>query len=182
MAIVQSGVAVDLHEVSLRAKPAEMLAISPKGTVPVLHCSDGKVIDESLDIVRWALGQQDPADWLACESSETSKHLIAINDGPFKQWLDRYKYFERYPEHPQTYYRDQAVECLISRLEATLCDYAYLHGDLAGLTDIAIFPFVRQFAAVDRAWFDSSPWPQTRRWLEQWLTSDLFLKVMQKNR
>jgi glutathione S-transferase len=181
MAIVQSGVTVQLHEVSLRAKPAEMLALSPKGTVPVLHCADGQVLDESLAIVRWALAQSDPADWLACATSETSEHLLALNDGPFKKWLDRYKYFERYPEHPQTYYRDQGVECLISRLEAVLSDYAYLHGDRAGLTDIAIFPFVRQFAAVDQAWFAESPWQQTRRWLDDWLGSELFMKVMKKN-
>ena len=181
MAIWQSGVAVELKEVSLRAKPAEMLALSPKGTVPVLRCTNGEVIDESLAIMHWALAQHDPADWLANARDARNKDLIKLNDGVFKQSLDRYKYFERYPEHTQTFYREQAVDHLINTLETVLSHHRYLTGHHASLTDVAIFPFVRQFAAVDLTWFEAAALPNTQRWLAEWLNSDLFLTVMRKH-
>ena len=178
MAIWYAGIDVNLHEVSLRDKPAEMLAISPKATVPVLLCPDGVVLEQSLDIMRWALNQNDPGRWLRDAESPRSQSLIAQNDGEFKYWLDRYKYFERYPEQSQSYYKEQAVQCLIESVDQHLSQSAYLCGDAAGFTDVAIFPFVRQFAAVDKSWFEASRFQHARRWLNGWLTSDLFIEVM----
>lgn len=178
MAIWQAGIEVDLREVSLRNKPAHLIAISPKATVPVLQCPDGVVLEQSLEIMCWALQQNDPAAWLRDANTAVSFKLIQHNDTDFKPWLDRYKYFERYPEHEQNYYRDQAIQALIAKLEVALSHAPFLGGSAAGLADVAIFPFVRQFAAVDKVWFENSPWAQTRRWLSAWVTSDLFIEIM----
>lgn len=184
MALWCAGIAVEVREISLRDKPPEMLALSPKGTVPVLHCADGRVIDQSLDIMRWALTQHDPFGWLrwAFGSGEYAlqESLIACNDSTFKHWLDRYKYAERYPEFDATYYRQQALSCQLDGLEGRLSQFPYLGGETAVLSDVALFPFVRQFAAVDTAWFDASPYPATRQWLRGWVESALFKKVMAK--
>lgn len=180
MAITYSQVPVQVHEVSLKNKPETMLALSPKGTVPVLHCSNGRVIEQSLDIMVWALEQNDPAQWLSEVDSDLSKELIAANDGAFKHWLDRYKYFERYPDQSQIQYREQAEQALIARLESALSKNQFLCGDLPKMTDVAIFPFIRQFAAVDTNWFESSRWLKTIDWLKYWTQSELFAKVMSK--
>lgn len=184
MALRCAEIAVEVREISLRDKPPEMLAISPKGTVPVLHCADGRVIDQSLDIMRWALAQNDPLHWLRCqpgsEAYAQQETLIACNDTTFKHWLDRYKYAERYPEFDATYYRGQALSCQIEVLEQQLSQHAFLGGETAALSDVALFPFVRQFAAVDAAWFETSPYPATRRWLRGWVESDLFKRIMAK--
>ena len=180
MAIAYSQVPVHIHEVSLKNKPEAMLALSPKGTVPVLHCSDGHVIEQSLDIMVWALEQNDPAHWQSENESDLSKELIAANDGAFKHWLDRYKYFERYPEQSQVQYREQAELALIDKLELALSKNQFLCSDQPTMTDVAIFPFVRQFAAVDANWFASSRWSKTRDWLRYWTQSELFAKVMSK--
>lgn len=184
MALWCAEIAVDLREISLRDKPPEMLAISPKGTVPVLRCADGHVIDQSLDIMRWALQQNDPQGWLrwAAESEGFARQesLILCNDTTFKYWLDRYKYAERYPEFDQAYYRQQALSCQLDVLEQHLSQSAFLGGEMADLSDVALFPFVRQFAAVDAGWFDASPYPATRQWLRGWIENDLFKKIMAK--
>ena len=184
MALWCAEIAVDLREISLRDKPSEMLAISPKGTVPVLHCADGQVIEQSLDIMRWALQQCDPLGWLRWEEGSEAfarqESLILCNDTTFKYWLDRYKYAERYPEFDQVYYRQQALSCQLDVLEQRLSQSAFLGGERADLSDVALFPFVRQFAAVDASWFDSSPYPATRQWLRGWLESELFKKIMAK--
>jgi glutathione S-transferase len=182
LALQASGVAVEMVEVSLRAKPQALLDCSPKGTVPVLRLSDGTVIEESLDIMRWALALNDPEDWMgggpavAVESAE----LIARNDGPFKQSLDRYKYATRFPEHPAEHYRDEAGTVLHD-LEARLAKQPYLTGASLRFADIAIFPFVRQFAQVDRDWFDTSDYDALRRWLDGHLNSPLFAAIMKKS-
>ena len=175
MALLASGITVSLREVVLRNKPAELLAASPKGTVPVLVLPDGRVIDESLDIMRWALGQNDPGDWLgSCDDA-----LIAANDGSFKQALDRYKYPHRYGlAHPQPH-RDAGLGHLQS-LEARLGETAWLNGAEMGMSDIAIFPFVRQFAATDAAWFDTLPLPHIRRWLSAMVTGEAFAVIMHR--
>jgi glutathione S-transferase len=184
MALRCAEISVEVREISLRNKPPEMLAISPKGTVPVLHCADGRVIDQSLDIMRWALAHRDPLDWLrwAAGSEEYAQQesFIACNDTTFKHWLDRYKYAERYPEFDAAYYRGQALSCQIDVLEQQLSQRAFLGGETVALSDVALFPFVRQFAAVDAAWFENSPYPATRQWLRGWVESDLFKRIMAK--
>ena len=184
MALWCAEIAVDLREISLRDKPPEMLAISPKGTVPVLHCADGQVIEQSLDIMRWALQQHDPQGWLRWEEGSEAfaqqESLILCNDTTFKYWLDRYKYAERYPEFDLAYYRQQALSCQLEGLEQRLSQSAFLGGEMADLSDVALFPFVRQFAAVDANWFEASPYPATRQWLRGWVESELFKKIMAK--
>ncbi|MFC3581407.1 glutathione S-transferase [Sphingomonas hylomeconis] len=172
MAVLVSGIAVELREVALRDKPAEMLAASPKGTVPVLVLSDGRVIDESFEIMRWALAQHDPEDWLGgCNAA-----LIAANDGPFKHHLDRYKYPERHGSEPLAH-RAAGLGLLVD-LEQRLAAQDNLCRETRSLTDIAIFPFVRQFAAVDREWFAAQPVPRVRAWLARHTGSALFEAAM----
>ena len=175
MALRYSGVPLSIVEVSLKAKPAEMLAASPKATVPVLVCADGSVIEQSLDIMHWALARHDPDNWLqpGCAA------LIEENDTRFKVLLDRYKYAIRYPEHPMEYYRAQGAEFL-QRLEDVLARSAYLAGPALSLADVALAPFVRQFAHVDRDWFEQAPHPRLNAWLERFLASELFSSVMRK--
>ncbi|VXC40652.1 glutathione S-transferase [Sphingomonas sp. AX6] len=172
MAVLASGVAVELREVVLRAKPDAMLAASPKGTVPVLVLADGRVVDESLEIMRWALAVCDPLDWLGGDDAA----LIADCDATFKHHLDRYKYPERHGSDPDEH-RAAGVAWL-SGLEARLAHAANLCGDAVGLADIAIFPFVRQFAATDRAWFDTQALPRVRAWLAAHVGSPLFDRAM----
>ena len=176
MALGYSGVPLSIVEVSLKAKPAEMLAASPKGTVPVLVCADGRVIEQSLDIMQWALGQHDPDNWLQADYME----LIEANDSIFKVLLDRYKYAIRYPEYPMEHYRAQGVEFL-QGLEQQLERHPYLSGPALSLADVALAPFVRQFAHVDREWFAQAPLPHLNAWLERFLASDLFASVMAKS-
>ncbi|MEM9314862.1 MAG: glutathione S-transferase [Pseudomonadota bacterium] len=177
MALAYAGVRVELREVLLRDKPMEMLRLSPKGTVPVLVLEDGRVIDESIDVMRWALQQSDPEGWAL--GASRADPLIEVNDGSFKNQLDRYKYADRYPEKAADDYRDLAcahLETLERRLEST----AFLAGDRAGFCDVALLPFIRQFAMVDRGWFDRAPYPALRRWLANWQDGELFTSVMFK--
>lgn len=175
MAIAVSGISVELREVVLRDKPPEMLAISPKGTVPVLHLVGGDMIDESLDIMRWALGQHDPDNWLAHRDDA----LIAANDGPFKTALDRYKYPHRYDLVDAEPYRQEGWK-ILTTLDARLADQAYMAGDRPGFADIAIFPFVRQFAATDQRWFDGQTTVALQHWLTALTTMPLFETIMQR--
>jgi glutathione S-transferase len=177
MALRYSGVAVDIVEVSLKAKPAQMLAISPKGTVPVLD-ADGRVIDESLEIMRWALAQNDPQGWLLDGDSRIAE-LIEANDHGFKVQLNRYKYAERYPEQPMEVYRAEGAVYL-QRLEVLLNDRDYLLAHHPSLADIALLPFVRQFAHVDREWFAQTPYVRLQAWLQRLLESELFTSIMKK--
>jgi glutathione S-transferase len=181
LAIAVAGVHVRECEVALRDKPTAMLAISPKGTVPVLQTEDGRVLEQSLDIMRWALRIHDPQGWLDGEVDE-SNDIIATNDGAFKAALDRYKYANRFPEFPAAHYREQASQ-LLQPLEARLSVHTFLLGETITLVDAAVFPFVRQFAAVDRAWFDQSArsgFGRLGAWLRGWEASPLFAQVMQK--
>jgi glutathione S-transferase len=175
MALFQSGTKLELREIVLRDKPEHMLEISPKGTVPVLQVSETKVIDESFDIMLWALNQNDPDDWLAGHDAA----LIAQNDEEFKAALDRYKYPNRYPDEDCSSARDDGEEFL-KLLEARLQNAPYLCGDKKSLADIAIFPFIRQFANVDRDWFYALPYPALQAWLKSHLESDLFIAIMEK--
>jgi glutathione S-transferase len=175
MAIAVSGVTVVLREVVLRDKPLEMLEISPKGTVPVLLLPSGALLEESLDIMHWALGQHDPENWLAKVDDE----LIAANDGPFKHALDRYKYPHRYDLPDGVKNRDAALGHL-EKLNDRLTGRAFLGGAERGFTDIALFPFIRQFAATDQTWLDAQPLPALQRWLNGLVLSDLFVEVMRR--
>lgn len=172
MALLASGQSCTIREVVLRAKPQAMIAASPKGTVPVLVLADGAVIDESLEIMRWALRRHDPEGWLAGDDSA----LITRNDGPFKHHLDRYKYPSRHGEDPLAH-RD-AGEAILADLDARLVVQAHLCGAQRSLADIALFPFVRQFAATDQHWFDAQPLSHVQRWLAGLTTSDLFARAM----
>lgn len=177
MAIFAAGIDVEIREISLRDKPAHMLAVSPKGTVPVLCVPDGTVLEQSLDIMHWALKQHDPMHWLLHHQQEMQA-LIEVNDGPFKRLLDRYKYPERYPEAKQNDYRQQA-ESQLDDLQQRLLKHAFLLGDTASMADVAIFPFIRQFAAVDVIWF-TQQYPALNTWLQWWVSGDLFVRVMEK--
>lgn len=180
MALLVSGTAFDGYEIVLRDKPAEMLALSPKGTVPVLQLPDGTVLEQSLDIVRWALAPDDPDGWWSRAQSADNLALLATNDGAFKHHLDRYKYPERFGESDRLAQRELAMTLQLRPLEARLQAHPYLGGDLPCATDIAVFPFVRQFAAVDPDWFAQQALPVTQAWLARWLGSPLFEACMFK--
>ncbi len=178
MALWISGTACELREVKLADKPPELFEASPKATVPVLQLPDGTVLEESIEIMRWALARNDLEDWLAGDDAG----LIALFDGPFKHHLDRYKYPTRYtdePDHGKIDHRGEGL-AILSDLSFRLAERPQLQGERRTLVDIALFPFIRQFANVDRTWFDSQPIPQLHSWLEGHLTSDLFLNVMTK--
>ena len=178
MALSYAGISVEIREIALKDKPAHMLQMSPKGTVPVLVLADGQVIDQSLDIMYWALRQRDVDGWLSADVVQ-SQQLIAENDGAFKQNLDRYKYAIRFPEQPAEYYRS-AGELFLAKLELQLQSGDFLFGNTITVADIAIFPFVRQFAAVDHGWFETADYIKLKSWLQRLITSELFERVMAK--
>lgn len=172
--------ALELREVVLKDKPQAMLDISPKATVPVLQLNSGEVLEESLDIMQFALSKAPDLsaklypDHLQADINE----LIEFNDGPFKWALDRYKYADRY-EESEAFYREQG-EVFLTRLNERLEYSPFLMGDEVTLADLAIFPFVRQFAHVNRAWFEASPYTHLQTWLGHWLDSPLFIRIMKK--
>ena len=172
MALLVSEARPEIREIVLRDKPTAMIAASPKATVPVLVLADGQVIDESIDIMRHALRRADPEDWLAGDDSA----LIGRFDDRFKHHLDRYKYADRHGADPIEHRR--AGLAMLGELEARLASGGNLCRETRSLADIAIFPFVRQFASVDRAWFDAQAIPGARRWLAQHIASPLFERAM----
>lgn len=181
MALAYAGIAVEHREVDLRNKPIELLNTSPKGTVPVLVLQNKKVIDQSLDIIMWALAENDPDNWMPKNQNETQQAnaLIEYNDNTFATSLTRYKYADRYPEHTEEYYRKQA-ELFIQQLENLLSNRSFLICNNLSFADVAIMPFVRQFAHVDNAWFAQSSYKKTNQWLVNFLKSELFVSVMTK--
>jgi glutathione S-transferase len=190
LAIAVSAVPVELREVALRSKPAELLAASSKGTVPVLVLPGGEVIDQSLDVMRWALDQHDPRGWLQPERGALADMLALIGecDGEFKQHLDRYKYPNRYLQERgcESAPSDagfaeshrEAASVWLAELAARLTDHCALFGNRLSLADMAMLPFVRQFAHTDAAWFAGQPWPRLQQWLAHFEASDLFAAVM----
>lgn len=183
LAIVLAELKVELREIVLKNKPAQMLAISPKGTVPVLELveTDGssrRVIEESRDILQWALEQHDPQAVLDVEPA-SAQALIEQNDNEFKHWLDRYKYSDRHPELSQIEYRERG-EVFLQVLENLLAKHKYLLADNISSADIGIMPFVRQFAHVDQDVFYSLPYPHLQQWLRDWLQHPAFQQVMVK--
>jgi glutathione S-transferase len=173
LALLQSGTRVELREVVLRDKPEAFLAISPSATVPCLATTDG-VIDESIDIMHWALGHHDPQQWL--DMPEAGEQWIARCDGPFKHALDRTKYVTRYPDEDANAHRADAY-AFLAELNETLSPWIFERPTLA---DYAILPFVRQFAFIDKPLFNSQPWPNLHHWLETFLTSAELGQIMQK--
>jgi glutathione S-transferase len=181
LALIVSDRVCELREVVLRDKPQEMLAASAKGTVPVLVDPDGQVLDESLDIMLWALNQHDPQGWLTPERGDlqTMLDLIAQFDQEFKYHLDRYKYAERYPGTDPHIHQAEGAGYL-ARLNAQLSETQHLFGDRISLADMAIAPFVRQFAHTDQTWFSQQPWLALQAWLERLLASEIYTQAMQK--
>ncbi|QNK68364.1 glutathione S-transferase [Variovorax sp. PAMC26660] len=180
LALVASGQHCELREVVLKNKPPEMLAASPKGTVPVLLTQDGTVLEQSLDVMRWALQRNDPHRWLQPDAGtpEDMLALVATCDDEFKPQLDRYKYPGRFADAGDSA-REQGARFLRD-LEAKLTASPHLAGTHATLADAAVMPFVRQFAMVEPAWFDAQPWPRLHAWLSGWTASDLFARAMHK--
>ena len=188
LALAVSSIAYELREVVLKDKPAELLAASPKATVPVLVLKDGQVIDESLQIMLWALQQNDSAHWLVPSLGTMAElqRLIAANDGPFKHALDRYKYPHRYPLESSGdlhgfAHTHRALGALVLRELESRLTAGWLFGPTASLADMAILPFVRQFAHTDEAWFTAQHWPQLQDWLARFETSGLYQEVMGKH-
>ena len=181
MALSVAGQSVILREIELRNRPDEIYQASAKGTVPVLVLTDGTVIDESLDVMRWALSENDPEAWLPTNDAEREacKALIARNDGDFKHHLDRYKYATRYEDVDEVEHRSAASEILLD-LDARLQNQPFLMGERFTLADAALAPFVRQFAFADRAWFDAQPWTSLRNWLDAFIASPRFQRIMTK--
>ncbi|WP_269901291.1 glutathione S-transferase [Paenalcaligenes faecalis] len=189
LALMASGLRVELREIVLRNKPAHMLQISPKGTVPVLLLPNHQVLEESLDIMLWALRQSDPMGLLPHDQAQLDRvlELIKTNDGAFKHGLDRYKYPPRYPEEhaafsPEQFalhHRDAAAQVLIE-LDQRLKKQTYLVANHLTLADFAIAPFVRQYAHTDLTWFQAQDWPHLLQWFQQFIASDIFHAVMHK--
>ena len=182
MALKKSGIKVELREVALSNMPEEALALSPKATVPILALPDGTFIDESWDIVKWALNKNDPDKWLG-EDNEyllDTEMLVETNDFSFKEDLDHYKYADRHPEKTQEEYRELCLE-FIEELEEMLSDNKYLLSNQLTAADVSVFSFVRQFSMVDKEWFDQAPYPKVQAWLNEILCSELFNDVFQKH-
>ncbi len=180
MGLYQAKIPHEHREVVLKDKPPEMLDASPKGTVPVLITNTGQIIDESLDIMLWALSQNDPNGWIPDLHRTDIYHLIERNDGAFKRALDRYKYPNRYPDEDCTNTREDGVK-ILKDLELRIASNGALSGAKTTIADIAIFPFIRQFAHVDRNWFYALPLPHLHKWLEENLVREVFESAMKKH-
>ena len=179
MALKYASIELELREIALREKPKSMLLASPKGTVPVL-CLDGQVIDQSLDIMHWALQKSDPDGWKNFDEKIANK-WIENNDGLFKTLLDQYKYPNRYPELNPEEVLNTAIEFMLKPMESNLQQTEYLIGNQISWVDVAIFPFIRQFAGVNPQKFEDLALPATRKWLSQHIESQLFNDVMEKH-
>ena len=179
MALKASDQIVEFREVLLRDKPQSMLDISSKGTVPVLLLNTGEVIDESLDVIDWALTRNDPLDWSRSKKSKKSEILIEKNDGEFKYHLDRYKYSKRYKDEDPIHHRENCMN-FINEIEDQLSVTKFLYDNKISILDISILPFIRQFRIADMEWFDTLKKPNTQKWLMAFLDSDLFKGVMIK--
>ena len=183
MAIKIAGIHVEQIEVSLKNKPKELLKYSPKATVPVLVTTDGEVIEQSRDIMLWALQKADPCDWLLQEDKLKQQQMMQLVDKydfEFKPILDRYKYFDRHTEFSQQDYRCQA-EIFLNALDTRLSKHACLIDERMRFADIAIFPFIRQFAAVDNEWFTQSHYKNLQRWLDTCVSTEVFASIMEKH-
>ena len=179
MAIHASGQKCELREVLLRDKPPSMIEYSLKGTVPVLILQDGNVIDESLDVIDWALNLNDPDNWQRSKDNEKTKELIKINDGEFKHHLDRYKYSKRYDNEDPEFHRKKCLK-FIELINNELNNSEYIFDDNISYADIVLLPFIRQFRIADMEWFDSLPYDNLKKWLSSFLDSSLLHSIMKK--
>ena len=179
MALKYASIEYEHREIEFRNKPQTMLLVSPKGTVPVL-CVDGRVLDQSVDIMRWALGKADPDDWRGVDES-ISQAWIERNDGPFKVLLDQYKYPNRFPGLNQDDVLNSAIDLMLDPMDNLLRSKTYLLGNKISWVDVAIFPFIRQFAAVNPQRFEDLPFASLKKWLNQHLESELFNSIMNKH-
>ena len=183
MALYYSEIDIEHREVKLSDKPSALLSISPKGTVPVLQLTNGSVLEESMDIIKWALNQYDPEDWRVTKNhhmQNTLYDLINLNDTEFKPHLDHYKYADRYPEHGMNYYRE-ICETYLNTYNHVLSKHDYLVGSCISVADIAIFPFIRQCAYVDKNWFDQLPYAHLQKWLAIMIDNNIFRSIMVKH-
>ena len=176
MALSKSNITIELREISLKKRPDALYQISPKGTVPVLQLVEDTIIDESLDIMLWAINNSN-CDWLKNER-EKQLEIISINDGEFKYWLDRYKYSDRFPKLNRLEYQN-ACSKFLNTYDIMLKDETYFYGKSYQLADIALFPFIRQCANIDQDWFENN-FLNLSNWLNRIKTSTLFLSVMNK--
>ena len=184
MAIHTSQIKCELREVLLRNKPKEMIDISPKGTVPVLLLDDGTMIEESIDIMKWSFSLNDPL--LILEEYQEKKnemdHLIQLFDSSFKNYLDRYKYSNRYENEDPIGNRDLAIQ-ILDKIEGQINNHNFLYGDRLSFVDMAILPFIRQFRIADIIWFDNEmPLKNLHAWLMRFLEWKTFQEVMKKNK
>jgi glutathione S-transferase len=182
LALAVSGQSCLLREVFLRDRPEELYEVSPKGTVPVLVLSDGRVLEQSLDIMQWTLSNRDPEDWLPPdqEAADQTKRLIDACDGDFKHSLDRYKYSARHKPEEREEHREAAA-AFLRDLNTQLAHAPFLLGNRLRMVDQALAPFVRQFAMTDKDWFNGQAWPHLALWLETFLASPLLARVMHKH-
>lgn len=182
MALIDSGIDFNVYEISFKNKPHEIIEISPKGTVPVLRLAN-KVIDESLDIMMWACANGSSSHYSDLDKDviDTGLELIRKNDHEFKLHLDQYKYFTNYPSSSKD---ALGGACLffIETLEGMLNLNKYLLSDKISFADIAIFPFIRQFAGVDMNFFTSLKFHRVQEWLSDLTSSELFMNAMIKPR
>lgn len=178
MALLLAGVPFDAFEIVLRDKPAHLLQISPKATVPVLQTPQGQVLEQSWDIMAWAFSQNDCLGWWQRAQTTDNLRMVTLNDGVFKYHLDRYKYPERWAVADRLLHRTQARSLMLQKLELRLQAQSNLGGEMPCATDLAIFPFVRQFAAVDPPWFASQALPRVQAWLSDLTQSPLFKACM----
>ena len=177
LALVYSNISYEHREILLKERPSELYSISPKGTVPVLQLQDGTVIDESIDVMKWALAQSDPDCWYTDKIVEQNS-LIDQNDGDYKKWLDKYKYHVRFKGGSYEEYQ-YAVGEILKAYESILSKSSYLCGDKVTLADMALFPFIRQGAHVDLVWFNTE-FPILSKWLTIFKKSELFETIMKK--
>ena len=179
MALSYAKISLEQREVDLKNKPLELINASPKATVPVLILEDGAVLDESMAIIKWALRQSDPEGWWTTEWETKGDELIYFNDKHFKPLLDNYKYPQKSEKKDPLYYREQAT-IYLTQLDLLLRQHQYLLADHMSFADVAIFPFIRQFYMVDEHWFEASAYNVLKTWLNDFLKSELFLRVMAK--
>ncbi len=179
MAIHISSQKCEIREVLLRDKPPSMLEYSSKGTVPVLVLQSGEVIDESLDVIDWALNLNDPDNWQRSKDNEKTKELIKINDGEFKYHLDRYKYSKRYDNEDPEFHRKKCLS-FIEKVNSELQNSKYIFDDAISYIDISLLPFIRQFRIADKEWFDELPYENVKSWLSNFLNSELLKSIMSK--
>lgn len=180
MALAYAGIPVEIREISLKEKPPSMVAISPKATVPVMQYGN-LVLEQSLDIMRWALSQHDPDGWLTDENNMAVNTLIEVNDGSFKKILDQYKYPSRFPEVNPVNLLTSALNQHLRPLNNQLKKTEFLLGAKLSMADVAIFPFIRQFHMVDETLFSLYQLEDLKKWLNDCIESDLFLSIMQKH-